>query len=73
MAALRIRFTPRIALPTPDFTPGDRVQILEGPLADFIAQVEATAPNDRVYLLIDLMGRATRVAVDARSIKRAGA
>ena len=70
MSALRIRFAHRVELPAPAFSPGDQVKILEGPLADFMARVEATAPQDRVYLLIDLMGRATRVAVDARSIRR---
>lgn len=70
MNALRARFAPRVELPPPVFSSGDKVKILEGPLADFMARVEATAPQDRVYLLIDLMGRATRVAVDARSIRR---
>lgn len=69
MAALRLRFAPRVELPPPEFSPGDQVQILTGPLADFIAQVEATAPQDRVYLLIDLMGHATRVAVDAKHLR----
>jgi transcriptional antiterminator RfaH len=69
MAALHLRFAPRVELPAPEFSPGDRVQILAGPLAEFIAQVEATAPQDRVYLLIDLMGRATRVAVDAKHLR----
>ena len=69
MAALRLRFAPRTDLPAPEYAPGDQVQILTGPLADFIAQVEAAAPKDRVYLLIDLMGRATRVAVDAKHLR----
>lgn len=69
MAALRLRFAPSFEFPAPEFSPGDRVQILKGPLSEFIAQVEATAPQDRVYLLIDLMGRATRVAVDARHLR----
>ena len=70
MSALRMRFSPRVERPPPAFFPGDHVKILEGPMADFMARVEATAPQDRVYLLINLMGRATRVAVDARAIRR---
>lgn len=71
--ALRLRFSPATEVAVPDFAPGDQVQILEGPLADFVAQVEATAPEGRVYLLIDLMGRATRATVDARHLKAMGA
>jgi transcriptional antiterminator RfaH len=69
IAALRLRFAPSVELPPPEFSPGDRVQILSGPLSDLIAQVEATAPQDRVYLPIELMGRATRAAVDARHLR----
>ena len=70
--ALRLRFSPAPEVAAPDFAPGDHVQILEGPLADFVAEVEATASEGRVYLLIELMGRATRVAVDARRLKFTG-
>lgn len=38
-------------------------------MADFMARVEVTAPQDRVYLLIDLMGPSTRVAVVARHLR----
>ena len=70
IAALRIRFAPPDITPAPQFDQGDWVKILDGPFAEFVAQVEATPAAERVYLLIDLMGRATRVAVDARSLKR---
>lgn len=69
MEALRMRFAPRVELPAPEFFPGEDVKILDGPLAEFVARVEATAPKDRVYLLIELMGRATRVTVDARQLR----
>jgi len=69
MNALRARFAPRDATPATAFLPGEAVQILDGPLTDFMARVEATAPKDRVYLLVDLMGRATRVTVEAKQLR----
>ena len=69
MNALRARFAPRDATPATAFSPGEAVQILDGPLTDFMARVEATAPKDRVYLLVDLMGRATRVTVEAKHLR----
>ena len=69
MAALFARFAQQNdTAEAPMFHPGDRVDILEGPLADFAARIEATAPNDRVIVLLDIMGRASRVTLDARHV-----
>lgn len=40
---------------------GDSVRILSGPFAEFVAQVEGFGHADRVRLLVDLMGRRTRI------------
>ncbi|ARE40619.1 Transcriptional activator RfaH [Rhodovulum sp. P5] len=44
-------------------SPGDKVEITAGAFTDFVATVDALAPDQRVWVLLDLMGRATRVAV----------
>jgi transcriptional antiterminator RfaH len=55
--------------PAPRFAPGDSVEIIEGPLSDFSARIDALAPNDRVIVLLDLMGRLSRVTLDAKQVK----
>lgn len=48
---------------------GDRVQINAGPFADFIATVESLHPDRRVWVLLDLLGRPTRVALDPSDVR----
>ncbi|MCC5982886.1 MAG: transcriptional activator RfaH [Rhodobacteraceae bacterium] len=56
-------------LPSAAFSPGDKVVLTGGPFADFVATVESIAPERRVYVLLDLMGTATRVAVSAAHLQ----
>lgn len=58
-------------LPPKRVQPGDRVTISSGPLADFVATVETIAPDRRVWVLLDLMGGQTRVAVPSDQIRAA--
>ena len=51
-------------LPLKTLKPGDRVTVIKGPFTDFVAEVEHMAPDQRVWVLLDLMGRETRVAMD---------
>lgn len=55
--------------PSAAFSPGDRVALTGGPFADFVATVESIAPDRRVYVLLDLMGAATRVAISAAHLQ----
>ena len=43
--------------------PGDQVAMTHGPLTNFIAEVEKIEPDRRGWVLMDLMGIQTRVAV----------
>lgn len=52
------------------FRVGDDVVIREGPFADFVASVEAIDPERRVHLLIDFMGRHSRVTVEADKLAK---
>lgn len=48
--------------------PGTKVRIVEGPFADLPALFESTNDDRRVFILLDLLGRTVRTAVDASSI-----
>lgn len=48
---------------------GDQVRLKTGPFTDFIATIETVAPDRRVWLLMDVMGAQTRVAVDADQLR----
>ncbi len=51
------------------FEDGQTVSIATGPFAEFLATVDRTDADQRVWLLLDLMGRATRVAVDPSHLR----
>jgi len=56
-------------LPPRILQPGDVVRLASGPFADFVATVEMISPDQRVWVLLDLMGRTTRVAVQAEALQ----
>ncbi|MBR9843521.1 MAG: transcriptional activator RfaH, partial [Rhodobacteraceae bacterium] len=43
--------------------PGDQVALTKGPFANFVAEVEKIETDRRVWVLMDIMGGETRVAV----------
>ena len=55
--------------PAAQFVPGDRVAVTTGPFADFVARVEDLAPEQRVWVLMDLMGSQTRVAMTPAQLR----
>jgi transcriptional antiterminator RfaH len=56
-------------VPIQQLTPGDEVMLTKGPFADFAARIESVAPDQRVYVLMELMGTQTRVAVSAEHLR----
>ena len=56
-------------LPSERLHPGDRVVLTKGPFADFVAEVERIAPDQRVWVLMELMGAQTRVAVRPEQLR----
>jgi transcriptional antiterminator RfaH len=56
-------------LPPRAFEPGDSVRLTSGPFADFVATVDSLSPDRRVWVLLDLMGRQTRVAVQPEQLR----
>jgi transcriptional antiterminator RfaH len=49
--------------------PGDDVIITKGPFADFFATIDRVTADQRVYVLMELMGAQTRVAIPADHLR----
>jgi len=58
-------------LPPKLLKPGDHVRLTSGPFADFVGTIEAIAPERRVWVLMEIMGSETRVAVGADQLRLA--
>ena len=58
-----------ILLPPPTLRVGDTVELTAGPFSEFVATVEKVDPDKRVWVLLDLMGRRTRVSVDGDAVQ----
>lgn len=50
---------------------GDRVRIASGPFGSFIGQVDRIGREERVWVLLDIMGKATRVALTNSDLRLA--
>jgi transcriptional antiterminator RfaH len=50
---------------------GDAVRVTEGPFADLIGRVLAATDHERVFILLDLLGRTVRAEVPALAIEAA--
>ena len=57
--------------PDPGWQPGDRAVVAQGPFAGFAAEVAGLAEQQRVWVLLDVMGARRRVAVAGRHLGRA--
>lgn len=58
-----------VLLPPKSFEIGDPVEVTSGPLAGFVSRVDTLDPDRRIWVLLELMGRATRVAVPAEHLR----
>ena len=56
-------------LPLENFEPGQSVEMHSGPFANFIATVEQMTSDARVWVLLDFMGKETRVQVERQQIQ----
>ena len=55
-------------LPPNQLNNGDAVQLLTGPFSNYIAKVETIDAEQRVWVLMELMGRVTRISVDPNQL-----
>lgn len=53
--------------PLPD--PGDQVTLTKGPFAGFVATIETIAPDRRIWVLLELLGRQTRVTAELEQLR----
>ena len=51
----------RKLLPKERFENGDKVKVLKGPFANFVATVERYETDQRIWILMDLLGRKTKI------------
>lgn len=51
---------------------GDLVRLMSGPFAEFIGTVEHAGSNKRIWILLDILGKNTRVAVKSEDVSLAG-
>ena len=58
-------------LPPPDFKAGDRIRIVEGPMAGYEGIFRAKTSQERVVVLLEIVGQSARVQLDAGHIEPA--
>ena len=56
-------------LPIQKLKKGDKVKVLKGPFANFIATVEKYEDDQRIWVLMDLMGRETKIQTPSDALK----
>ena len=56
-------------LPPKLLQPGDRVRVTTGPFAEVVAEIESLAPDQRVWVLLEIMGGQARVALGADQVR----
>lgn len=56
-------------IPIVEMKKGDKVEILEGPFANFIATVEKYESEQRIWILMDLMGRKAKLQTPLNALQ----
>jgi transcriptional antiterminator RfaH len=56
-------------LPIKKFKNGDQVKVIKGPFANFIAKVETYETEQRIWVLMDLMGRTTKIQTSSNALQ----
>ena len=53
----------------PGFAVGDGVRVVAGPFANAIARIDALPEKDRIFVLLEMMGRQVRAMVQPRNLE----
>ena len=56
-------------LPVEKLKKGDQVKVLKGPFANFIATIEKYEDDQRIWILMDLMGRKSKIITPSDALK----
>ncbi|MGP3699819.1 transcription termination/antitermination protein NusG [Rhodobacter sp. NSM] len=59
-------------LPPDRLSAGDRIRIVAGPFADYVATVEQIDQDRRVWILLDILGGKTRTQIPVEQLQKAG-
>ena len=51
---------------------GNQAQVTQGPFSGFISTISDIEPNNRINILIEIMGQATKVAINADALQPIG-
>ena len=57
-------------LPIKKLKKGEQVKVLKGPFANFIATVETYETDQRIWILMDLMGRKTKIQTPMDTLQK---
>jgi transcriptional antiterminator RfaH len=49
--------------------PGDQVKLTNGPFVNFLANIEKVTPNERAWVLMDLMGAQVRIEISTNEMQ----
>lgn len=70
IAALRDRFDEGLDMPDADLAEGDAVRVGAGPFMDLAGEIESVEPNARIWILLDVLGRTTRVSLSSHDVRK---
>ena len=56
-------------MPVKKLKKGDQVKVLKGPFANFVATVETYETDQRIWILLDFMGRKTKIQAHAENLQ----
>jgi transcriptional antiterminator RfaH len=69
ISSLMMRCDPEgILLPPSELAIGDGIKILQGPFAEILSKIENIDSDKRIWVLLDLLGRKTKVELSADNI-----
>jgi transcriptional antiterminator RfaH len=55
----------------PALSIGERVEVVRGPLSNFVGRVHRLTADQRAIILLDIIGKQTRVAVNTADLRAA--
>ena len=56
-------------IPIKELKKGDQVKVLKGPFANFIATIESYETDQRIWILMDLMGRKSKILTPSDTLQ----
>lgn len=59
-----------LVLPPETFAAGDRIRVIAGPFAELVTTVDSLDKDDRLRVLIDLMGQKVRTSIPRANVEK---